>query len=366
MRKWATVAVLLLAGWGTAAPGADFDGDGKDDIAVFRPSTGRWSVRGLTRPYFGGPGDIPVPLDTNGDGTDECAVFKPVTGRWAVRGRTRAYYGSEGDVPIGKGGYNPYAGQFDYVVRPGDGADLERALESGDYVSVFVPAGEYSAPESLTVTQVKRIAGEAPNSVLIYMPGNSYLAVSSPGCLVENLTVLNGGFTNIGNFFIGAANVTVRDCQSRYSSTDGFLYTSGASGVTLDNCKVDYSGNRGFRGSASVKDSKLMNCSVTDTNPTYDDYGFEYCNNLINCYVKGEDYGYSYCNNIVSSTAFDCRTMGFSHCTRLSSCHVDGNGTTLYGMQYCNNLAATTVEGWVVDDYQICNHFSTQTWGSCN
>lgn len=41
----------------SVSPG-DFDGDGIDDIGVFRPATGLWSVRDLTRVYFGGTGDI--------------------------------------------------------------------------------------------------------------------------------------------------------------------------------------------------------------------------------------------------------------------------------------------------------------------
>ncbi|MEP6918879.1 MAG: hypothetical protein ABJC89_24780 [Acidobacteriota bacterium] len=36
---------------------ADFDGDGKADIAVFRPSTGIWYVRGLFNRNWGQAGD---------------------------------------------------------------------------------------------------------------------------------------------------------------------------------------------------------------------------------------------------------------------------------------------------------------------
>ncbi|MFH1037569.1 MAG: lectin like domain-containing protein [PVC group bacterium] len=84
-----------------AAPASgDYDGDGKSEIAVFRPSDGLWAVRGLGRTYFGAAGDIPVSGDYDGDGVTDIAVFRPVTGLWAVKGVTRAYFGGANDRPV--------------------------------------------------------------------------------------------------------------------------------------------------------------------------------------------------------------------------------------------------------------------------
>ena len=81
------------------SPG-DFDGDGIDDIVVFRPSTGLWSVRNLTRFYFGSSNDAVVPGDYDGDGTSDAGVFRAAMSVWVARNVTRVYIGSPGDVSV--------------------------------------------------------------------------------------------------------------------------------------------------------------------------------------------------------------------------------------------------------------------------
>ena len=84
-----------------AAPASgDYNGDGKSEVAVFRPSDGLWAVKGLGRVYFGAGGDIPVSGDYDGDGVTDVAVFRPVTGLWAVKGITRCYFGGPNDRPV--------------------------------------------------------------------------------------------------------------------------------------------------------------------------------------------------------------------------------------------------------------------------
>lgn len=83
-------------------PGAvssDFDGDGASDPVVFRPESGLWAIRGITRVYFGNWRDDPIPADYTGDGTAEIAVFRGSEGLWAIRGLTRRYFGNICDQP---------------------------------------------------------------------------------------------------------------------------------------------------------------------------------------------------------------------------------------------------------------------------
>ena len=89
----------------------DYNGDGVEDIAVFRPSTGTWFVRNMFTAQFGDPGDVPVPGDFNGDGVTDVAVYRPSTGDWFVRNQFNVNFG-------GAGGYVPVVGDYN-----GDGTD---------------------------------------------------------------------------------------------------------------------------------------------------------------------------------------------------------------------------------------------------
>jgi hypothetical protein len=93
---------------------ADFDGDGRSELAVFRPATGEWLVRYSSMPssgagvyQWGEPGDLPISLDFDGDGKTELTVFRPSTGGvvhpvFLVLVRRADYFqlGSAEDVPL--------------------------------------------------------------------------------------------------------------------------------------------------------------------------------------------------------------------------------------------------------------------------
>jgi glucose/arabinose dehydrogenase len=121
---------------------ADFDGNGVDDLAVYRPATGTWRVHNQFEIQFGDAGDIPVPGDYNGDGTTDLAVYRPSTRIWYIRNLMAVQFGDVGDIPV-PGDYDGDGFTDIAVYRPTTGFWFVRnqfAVQFGDRGDVPVPA----------------------------------------------------------------------------------------------------------------------------------------------------------------------------------------------------------------------------------
>lgn len=99
--------------WGSVGDipvNADFDGDGRTDLAVFRPSSRVWFVlesgSGFVRVLnFGLSDDQLIPADFDGDGKADIAVFRPSDGNWYITGSSDSqvrikHFGLSGDLPV--------------------------------------------------------------------------------------------------------------------------------------------------------------------------------------------------------------------------------------------------------------------------
>lgn len=102
----------LFQNWGLASDQrvqADYDGDGRTNFAVFRPSNGVWYILDSTgTPIYrqwGASGDTPVPADYNGDGKAEVAIYRPSEQRWyipqyGIFNAIYITYGASGDIAL--------------------------------------------------------------------------------------------------------------------------------------------------------------------------------------------------------------------------------------------------------------------------
>ena len=139
------------------ATNGDYDGDGRTDFSVFRPSGGSWWIfqsgtGTLAGRTWGLSSDIPVPGDYDGDGKADFAVFRPSDGSWwimrssdgTLQGRN---WGQSGDVPLpgdydgdGKADlaiYRPSSGAW-WILRSSDGILMGQSF--GTFTDIPVPA----------------------------------------------------------------------------------------------------------------------------------------------------------------------------------------------------------------------------------
>ncbi len=119
--------------WGSVgdkAVNADYDGDGKTDYAVFRPSINYWFILNssnntINAVKFGAANDKLTPADYDGDGRADIAVFRPSDGIWNIlqSSDNRVFtfnLGQSGDLPV-NADYDADGKSDIAVFRPSDG-----------------------------------------------------------------------------------------------------------------------------------------------------------------------------------------------------------------------------------------------------
>jgi hypothetical protein len=165
----------------------DFDGDGRSDWGVWRPSTMVWYIQrsslGLLAQQFGGSGDIPVPADYDGDGFTDFAVFRPSLGKWyIVRSSTgelqQFQYGAPTDKPVpadydGDGLADPA------VYRPSSGTWYISGTTSGAVTEVWGNSTDIPAPADYDGDKRDDICVFRPSVAKWYVRGGTWYVFGS-------------------------------------------------------------------------------------------------------------------------------------------------------------------------------------------
>ncbi len=181
----------------------DFDGDGKSDISIFRPTNGQWwlnrSTAGVIAHTFGNSDDKITPGDFTGDGKTDVAIFRPSDGSWYVlRSEDSTFY----SFPFGASGDSPVPGDYDAdgktdaaVFRPSDSTWYIQRSGGGTTIQGFGSTGDFPVPADYD--------GDGKTDIAIFRPSNGqwWLNRSTAGLIVH--TFGNSGDKNVQGDYTG-------------------------------------------------------------------------------------------------------------------------------------------------------------------
>jgi YVTN family beta-propeller protein len=202
-----TDLVYAWGGFGDIPVPGDYDGDGRSDIAVYRRSTGQWfivnsgSQTGVVYTWGGGPFDIPVPGDYDGDGRSDIAVYRRSTGQWFIvnsgsqTGVVYTWGGDDGiyaDIPV-PGDYDGDGKSDIAVFRPSTGQWF--IINSGSQTGVVFTWG---GPGDILLTG--DYDGDGKSDIAVFRPPAGLWFINNSGSQTSVVYTWGGGFADIPVF----------------------------------------------------------------------------------------------------------------------------------------------------------------------
>jgi len=199
--------------WGvstdTLVPG-DYDGDSKADVAIFRAdadpansdfyilNSSNGTISGLS---WGVPGDIPMAGDYDGDNRTDVAVYRPSDNTWYIirstAGFISARFGAPGDVPLVMNPDNDSTSNL-AVYRPGNNTwyIATTLIDPAHHFNAFPwgQSGDMLVPADYD--------GDNKDDVAVFRPseGTWYVRQSSDGMLAANQWGVNGDVPVPGDY----------------------------------------------------------------------------------------------------------------------------------------------------------------------
>ena len=182
-------------------PRADFDGDGKTDLSVFRPSEGNWylnrSTAGFSALKWGISTDMLVPGDYDGDGKADTAVFRPsltdgVSDFYVLNSNgftvSGVAWGIPGDVPL-TGNYDGDSKADFAVFRPS--TSTWYILNSGNGSNTVAPFGTTG-----DIPLAMDNNGDGRTNLAVFRPSNNTWYIAKPtGTPATNFDAIPFGST---------------------------------------------------------------------------------------------------------------------------------------------------------------------------